>query len=148
MKKKNLFRLLWLPALMASVGLTLLVGQIPFGFFQDHNPSHNQAVITYYYIYDPVTGYATAKVTLYQDGCKVTNNMEPAPKGEVSAVVDISEKSGKSVGKWVCYPDKVKYWVSTGKAGETPLMLFTGSQIDDLIASRNKKRASEKFFLL
>lgn len=145
MKKSNLFRLLWLPALMASLGLALLFTQ--FSFFQGHNPSHNQAVIATYYIYDPVTGYATAKVTLYQDGCKVTDPMEPAPKGSVSAVVDLFDLSGKSVGKWVCYPDKSKYWVASS-ADRSPLMLFTGSQIDDLLAARNKRRPSEKFFLL
>jgi len=143
MKKKNLFRKLWLPALMASVAMTALFTQI--SFFQGHNPSHNQAVIATYYIYDPVTGYATAKVTLYQDGCKVTEDMEPAPKGNVSAVVDLFDKSGKSVGKWVCYPDKSKYWVSTS-FDRTPLMLYTGSQIDDLLSARNKKRPSETIF--
>lgn len=145
MKKSNLFRLLWLPALMASLGLALLFTQ--FSLFQGHNPSHNQAVIATYYIYDPVTGYAVAKVTHYQDGCHITDNMEPAPKGSVSAVVDLFDRSGKSVGKWVCYPDKSKYWVASS-ADRSPLMLFTGSQIDDLLAARNKRRPSEKFFLL
>jgi len=139
---------LWPSFVLAALGLALLSTQIPFGFFQDHNPSHNQAVLSYYYIYDSVTGYAVAKVTHYQDGCIIRHAMTTSTNGEISAVVDLFEKSGKSVGKWACYPNKVKYWVSTGNADETPLMLFSGSQIDDLLASRNKRRTLEKFFLL
>lgn len=138
---------LWPSIVLATLGLALLFTQFPFGLFQGHPASHNQAVITYYYIYDPVTGYATAKVTLYQDGCKVTENMEPSSRKGVAAIVSIFSYSGKFVGQWVCYHDRVKYWVDSGSAERIPLMAYSGSQIDDLLSARNKKRPSEKFFL-
>jgi len=135
MKKQSLFRKLWLPAVMASVGLTLLFGQLT-GF------DHNHAVIATYYIYDPVTGYATARVTLFQDGCKETTPlMEPS----IPAVVTIFDQKGAYVGKWAFGEDKTQTWYGGAQDG---LMVHSSPFVKDLLSARSKRRPSEKFFLV
>ena len=72
MKKKNLFRLLWLPILMASVGLTLLSTQVTLPRF---NWFASQTATEAHVIYS-ITVYETGNTTIigwwdfYDDGTK------------------------------------------------------------------------------
>jgi len=128
---------------LASIGLMLLAAQFTGLFFD-----HNHAVIASYYIYDPVTGYATARVYLYQDGCKETVPLMVPSRGEVNAVISLYSTPDRFVGKWVYFADTRKVWHPFKEDSESNLMHFTSKYTDDLLLAHNKRRPSEKFFLL
>ena len=72
MKKKNLFRLLWLPALMASVGIIGLSTQVrlpSFSWFAS-NSSVEAHIIATVPIYDLQTGAIVGWWDYYDDGTK------------------------------------------------------------------------------
>jgi len=70
MKKKNLLRLLWLPALMASVGLALLSTQISLPLFTFGAKAVEAHIIATVAIYDSQTGAIVGWWDYYDDGTK------------------------------------------------------------------------------
>ena len=73
MKKKNLFRLLWLPILMASVGIIGLSTQISFrlpSFSWGTKPAIEAHIIATVAIYDSQTGAIVGWWDYYDDGTK------------------------------------------------------------------------------